>query len=56
MCVDNLEVNENYQNSDSESLKCSKCPKKFKGLLYLTDHFNKKHRLSEDDKQKANLI
>ena len=63
-CDDNIEVNENYENSGpcetsfeySPTYTCSKCPKTFKSLLQLTDHFNKIHKIIENDTQKATLI
>ena len=61
---DDVKVNENDENSEphetsfesSEIYTCSKCPKTFKGLLFLTDHFNRMHKVIENDTKKANFI
>ena len=61
---DDIKINENDENSEpretsfesSEIYTCSKCPKTFKGLLFLTDHFNRMHKVIENDTKKANFI
>ena len=55
---ENIEVKEYDQNSESKKYECTKCPKikRLQGLLHLAGHFIKKHPISENDTQKANLI